>query len=148
MLPQHLTSWPLESGWVVYGPENGYSFPYPRLFRVKFTEIVRLLLSANSGSSVSSPLIFIIDSLRCFIVFFSFVFFFFFFCLWQPSSVFHIFLSYCNLYVIFNLFFHLFLFDLITEWTCLFTLNSIDFSLRQRCLLHLEDKSFSFSFHI
>ena len=24
---------PLESGWVVYGPENGYNFPYPRLLR-------------------------------------------------------------------------------------------------------------------
>ena len=26
---------PLESGWVVHGPENGYKFPYPRLLRVK-----------------------------------------------------------------------------------------------------------------
>ena len=25
---------PLKSGWVVYGPENGYNFPYPRLLRV------------------------------------------------------------------------------------------------------------------
>ena len=24
--------YPLESGWVVYSPENGYNFPYPRLF--------------------------------------------------------------------------------------------------------------------
>ena len=24
-----------ESGWAVYGPENGYNFPYPRLLRVK-----------------------------------------------------------------------------------------------------------------
>ena len=23
--------WPLESGWVVYGPENGYNLPYNRL---------------------------------------------------------------------------------------------------------------------
>ena len=26
---------PLESGWVVYGPEDGYNFPYPRLLRVQ-----------------------------------------------------------------------------------------------------------------
>ena len=25
----------MESGWVVYGPENGYNFPYTRLLRVK-----------------------------------------------------------------------------------------------------------------
>ena len=24
----------LESGWVRYGPENGYEFPYPRLLRI------------------------------------------------------------------------------------------------------------------
>ena len=24
---------PLESGWVAYGPENGYNFPYPLLLR-------------------------------------------------------------------------------------------------------------------
>ena len=26
---------PLESGWIVYGPEYGYHFPYPRLLKVK-----------------------------------------------------------------------------------------------------------------
>ena len=26
---------PLESGWVIYGPGNGYNFAYPRLLRVK-----------------------------------------------------------------------------------------------------------------
>ena len=33
---------PLEFGWVVYGPENGYNFPYPLLLRggVLFSEIV------------------------------------------------------------------------------------------------------------
>ena len=30
----------LESGWVVYGPENGYNFPYPRLLRVNNKFIV------------------------------------------------------------------------------------------------------------
>ena len=25
----------LESGWVIYGQENGYNFPHPRLLRVK-----------------------------------------------------------------------------------------------------------------
>ena len=29
---------PLESGWHVYDPENGYSFSYPRLLRVKGTD--------------------------------------------------------------------------------------------------------------
>ena len=27
--------WPLESRWIVYGPENGYNFPYSHLLRVK-----------------------------------------------------------------------------------------------------------------
>ena len=26
---------PLESGWHIYGPENGYNFSYTRLLRVK-----------------------------------------------------------------------------------------------------------------
>ena len=28
----------MESGWVVYGPENGYNFSYPHLLRVKGAE--------------------------------------------------------------------------------------------------------------
>ena len=24
-----IITWPFESEWVVYGPENGYNFPYP-----------------------------------------------------------------------------------------------------------------------
>ena len=34
-LSQFLCLTLLESGWVVYGPENGYNFRYPRLLRVK-----------------------------------------------------------------------------------------------------------------
>ena len=35
--PRLLRVLPLESGWVVYGPENGSNFPYPRLSRVKYS---------------------------------------------------------------------------------------------------------------
>ena len=36
----------MESGWVMYGPENGYNFPYPHFLNVKckFQEVCYVLM--------------------------------------------------------------------------------------------------------
>ena len=50
-MDNHLTHLTFESRRVVYGPENGYDFPYPSLLRVKLppihTECLRKFLSVR-----------------------------------------------------------------------------------------------------
>ena len=50
----------LESGWVIYGPEYGYNFPYPHLLRVDVNILSDFSLYVDNEISIDMFVFFLI----------------------------------------------------------------------------------------